>query len=116
MNANFNRRYVEAFLQFNRDFVNSAVNNDGTHINRPLANKFNWMQNAAVDDKTVLKPLSYYYQKAYDQFRPEKKVDPHTIYEENVYARHVADAINATGKFGYYNSWFLKRVRDARAK
>lgn len=116
MNANFNRRYVEAFLQFNRDFVNSAVNNDGTHINRPLANKFNWMQNAAVDGKTVLKPLSYYYQKAYDQFRPEKKVDSHTIYEENVYARHVADAINATGKFGYYNSWFLKRVRDARAK
>lgn len=116
MNANFNRRYVEAFLQFNRDFVNSAVNNDGTHINRPLANKFNWMQNQTEDDKTVLGPLSYYYQKAYDQFRPEKTVDPHTIYEENVYARHVADAINATGKFGYYNSWFLKRVRDAKRR
>ncbi len=116
MNANFNRKYVEAFLQFNRDFVNSAANNDGTHINRPLVNKFNWMQNVANDDKTVLGHLSYYYQKAYDQFRPEKTVDPHTIYEENVYARHVADAISATGKFGYYNSWFLKRVRDARAK
>ena len=58
----------------------------------------------------------YAYDSKRDQFRPEKKVDPHTIYEENVYARHVADAINATGKFGYYNSWFLKRVRDARAK
>lgn len=116
MNANFNRRYVEAFLQFNRDFVNSAVHNDGTHINRPLVNKFNWIQNEAQDDKTVLGHLSYYYQTAYDQFRPEKKVDAHTIYEENVYARHVADATNATGKFGYYNSWFLKRVRDARAK
>ena len=116
MNANFNRRYVEAFLQFNRDFVNSAADNHGTHINRPLANKFNWLQNKAVDDKTVLEDLSYYYQKAYDQFRPEKKVDSHTIYEENVYARHVADAINATGKFGYYNSWFLKKVRDAKAR
>jgi len=116
MNANFNSRYVKAFLQFNRDFVNSAVNNEGTHINRPLANKFNWMQNAKEDHKTVLGPLSYYYQKSYDQFRPEKKVDPHTIYEENVYARHVADAINATGKFKYYNSWFLKKVRDAKAK
>ena len=116
MNANFNSRYVEAFLQFNRDFVNSAVNNEGTHINRPLANKFNWMQNLAEDNKTVLGKLSYYYQKPYDQYRPEKTVDAHTIYEENVYARHVADAINATGKFGYYNSWFLKRVRDARAR
>lgn len=116
MNANFNARYVEAFLQFNRDFVNSAVNNEGTHINRPLANKFNWMQNLAEDNKTVLGKLSYYYQKPYDQYRPEKTVDAHTIYEENVYARHVADAINATGKFGYYNSWFLKRVRDARAR
>lgn len=116
MNANFNARYVEAFLQFNRDFVNSAVNNEGTHINRPIANKFNWMQNQVEDNKTVLGKLSYYYQKPYDQYRPEKTVDAHTIYEENVYARHVADAINATGKFGYYNSWFLKRVRDARAR
>lgn len=116
MNANFNSRYVEAFLQFNRDFVNSAVNNEGTHINRPIANKFNWMQNQTEDKKTVLGRLSYYYQKPYDQYRPEKTVDAHTIYEENVYARHVADAISATGKFGYYNSWFLKRVRDARTK
>lgn len=116
MNANFNPRYVEAFLQFNRDLVNSAVNNEGTHINRPLANKFNWMQNAKEDNKTVLKTLSYYYQKPYDEFRPDNTVTPHVIYEENVYARHVADAINATGKFGYYNSWFLKKVRDAKAK
>lgn len=116
MNANFNPRYVEAFLQFNRDFVNSAVNNEGTHINRPLANKFNWMQNLAEDNKTVLGHLSYYYQTPYDQYRPNNKVDAHTIYEENVYARHVADAINATGKFGYYNSWFLKRVRDAKTR
>lgn len=114
MNANFNPNYVAAFLQFNRDFVNSAVNNDGTHVNRPLANKFNWMQNKEVDDKTILRPLSYYYQVSYDQFRPETKVNPHVIYEENVYARHVADAINKTGKSKYYNSWFNKRVRDAR--
>jgi len=114
MNANFNPRYVAAFLQFNRDLVNSAVNNDGTHINRPLANKFNWMQNQLEDSKTVLRPLSYYYQKPYDQFRPEKKVNAHIIYEENVYARHIAEAMSHTGKFGYYNSWFNKRVRDAR--
>ena len=114
MNANFNARYVAAFLQFNRDFVNSAVNNDGTHINRPLANKFNWMQNGKEDKKTVLRPLSYYYQISYDQFRPEKKVSAHAIYEENVYARHIAEAMSHTGKFGYYNSWFQKRVRDAR--
>jgi hypothetical protein len=72
------------------------------------------MQNKEVDDKTILRPLSYYYQIPYDQFRPEIKVDPHVIYEENVYARHVADAINKTGKSRYYNSWFNKRVRDAR--
>ena len=115
MNATFDKHYVAAFLQFNRDFVNSAVNNDGTHINRPLANKFNWMKNQTQDHKTVLGRLSYYYQKPYDQFRPEKKVDPHTIYEENVYARHIADAMSHTGKFGYYNSWFNKKVRDARS-
>ena len=115
MNANFDSRFVEAFLQFNRDFVNSAVNNEGTHINRPLKNKFNWMQNKSTDNKTVLRKLSYYYQKEYDQFRPENKVDPHTIYEENVMARHIADAMSHTQKFGYYNSWFNKKVRDARA-
>jgi len=114
MNANFNPQYVAAFLQFNRDFVNSAVNNEGTHINRPLANRFNWMQNLTEDDKTVLRQLSYYYQKPYDQFRPDNTVDAHTIYEENVYARHIAEAMSHTNKFGYYNSWFNKRVRDAR--
>lgn len=116
MNAIFNAKYTEAFLQFNRDLVNSAVNNDGTHINRPLANKFNWMQNKLTDNKTVLKPLSYYYQRSYDEFRPEHKVDAHTIYEENVYARHIADAIVCTGKFKYYNSWFQKKVRDAKRR
>ena len=114
MNANFDARYSSAILQFNRDFVNSAVNNEGTHINRPLINKYNWMKNQQKDNKTVLKPLSYYYQISYDQFRPNKTVDSNVIYEENVYARHVADAINHTGKFGYYNSWFNKRVRDGR--
>ena len=114
MNANFNPQYIAAFLQFNRDFVNSAINNDGTHINRPLAHRFNWIQNQAEDSRTVLRHLSYYYQKPYDQFRPEKKVDSHTIYEENVYARHLADAMSHTGKFGYYNSWFQRKVRNAR--
>jgi len=114
MNAMFNAEYVSAFLQFNRDFVNSAVNNEGTHVNRPLANRFNWRKNKTEDSKTVLRHLSYYYQRPYDEFRPENKVDAHAIYEENVYARHVADAINHTNKFGYYNSWFLKKVRDAR--
>ncbi|MBP5352456.1 MAG: amidoligase family protein [Alphaproteobacteria bacterium] len=116
MNANFNKHYVAAFLQFNRDFVNSAVTNSGTHINRPLANRFNWMQNLAEDDKTVLGQLSYYYQSPYDQFRPNKTVDAHTIHEEHVYARHIADAMSHTGKFGYYNSWFKKKVRDASAR
>lgn len=114
MNATFDKRYVAAFLQFNRDFVNSAVNNEGTHINRPLLNKYNWLQSQLQDTKTVLGKLSYYYQKPYDQFRPNKKVDAHTIYEENVYARHIADAMSHTNKFGYYNSWFKKKVRDAR--
>lgn len=115
MNANFNAKFVEAFLQFNRDFVNSAVNNDGTHYNRMLANKFNWMQNQKEDTNTVMKPLSYYYVKTYDQFRPNKTVDANTIYQENVYARHIADAMAHTGKCGYYNSWFNKRVRNARS-
>lgn len=115
MNANFNSKFVEAFLQFNRDFVNSAVNNEGIHINRPLANKFNWMNNKQQDEKTVLRDLSYMYQKEYDEFRPKNTVTPHVIYEENAYARHIADAMAHTKKFGYYNSWFLKKVRDARA-
>lgn len=116
MNANFNPQYVAAFLQFNRDFVNSAVNNEGTHLNRPLANRFNWLQNLSEDNKTVLRHLSYYYQTPYDQFRPDNTVDAHTIYEENVYARHIAEAISHTNKFGYYNSWFNKKVRDARRR
>lgn len=114
MNANFNPQYVAAFLQFNRDLVNSAVNNEGTHINRPLVNRFNWMQNLSEDDKTVLRHLSYYYQTPYDQFRPDHTVDAHTIHQEQVYARHIAEAMSHTNKFGYYNSWFKKRVRDAR--
>ena len=115
MNANFNQKFVEAFLEFNRDFVNSAVNNSGTHINRPLLNKYNWMQSMKDDSKTVLRHLSYYYQNEYDQFRPENKVNPHVIYEENAYARHVADAMSHTQKFGYYNSWYLRKMKNARA-
>ena len=115
MNANFNQKFVKAFLQFNREFVNSAVNNDTTHINRPLLNKYSWMQHSLEDNKTVLRDLSYYYQKEYDQFRPENKVKPHVIYEENAYARHIADAMSHTQKFGYYNSWYLRKMRNARA-
>lgn len=113
MNAHFNKEFVSAFLQFNRDMVNGAINNSGTHINRSLINRYNWKQNRASDQKTVIKPLSYYYQVPYDSFRPQQTVSKEAIGGEQMYARLVVQALNQTGKLKYANSAFTKEVRNA---
>lgn len=116
MNAHFNKEFVSAFLQFNRDMVNGAANNSGTHINRALINRYNWLNNRASDQKTVIKPLSYYYQVPYDSFRPQQTVSKEAIGGEQMYARLVVQALNQTGKLKYANSAFTKEVRNARGR
>jgi hypothetical protein len=83
-------------------------------MNRPLACKYNWLQNLQADDKTVLKPLSYYYQTPYDEFRPVKSVTPHIIYNAQLCARYASHAGTGIGSFPYSNTWFAKKVRQAR--
>ncbi len=111
MNAHFNKEFVSAFLQFNRDMVNSAVNNEGTHINRPLANKYSWTRNRATDNKTVYKPLFYYYEHNYDEYRPQKTVSKKTIDGEQRYAQSVVQALTQTGKLPYVNPVMMKRMK-----
>lgn len=42
MNANFNKKFVKAYLQFNREFVAAAVADNPKHVNRVLLNKYTW--------------------------------------------------------------------------
>lgn len=112
MNAHFNKKFVSAFLQFNRDMVNSAVNNDGTHVNRMIANKYNWYRNQSTDNKTIVKPLSYNYTHNYDEYRPQKTVSKQTIDGEQKYAHLVVQALNQTKKLAYINPVLFKRVQN----
>ncbi len=116
MNAHFNKEFVSAFLQFNRDMVNSAANNDGTHLNRPLAAQYGWKQNRRVDNKTVIKPLSYYYQAEYDKFRPQQKISRQAIAGEQQYAWMITQALNETGKQPYLNPVLAYRARSSHER
>lgn len=113
MNAHFNKEFVAAFLQFNRDMVNSAVQNDGTHLNRPLASQYGWKQNRRADAKTVIKPLSYYYQVEYDKFRPQQKISRQVIAGEQQYAWMITQALNETGKQPYVSPVLVSRARSS---
>lgn len=113
MNANFNKRFVEAFLQFNREFVNSAMENLPQHLNRPLLNKFNWRNNYESDTKTVQHDLPYRYQVPYDSFAPmHNPVSKETIEGEQTYARLVLHALNETKKLRYMNPTQIKRFKE----
>lgn len=113
MNANFNKRFVAAFLQFNREFVQSAMENVPQHVNRPLLNKFNWHNNCETDDKTVQHSLPYYYQVAYDTYCPMRRgVSKDVVEGEQTYARLVMHALNETGKLRYVNPGFNKKMRE----
>lgn len=117
MNANFNKRFVEAFLQFNREFVASAAENRPQHLNRPLLNKYTWRNNRATDDKTVIHDLSYYYQVPYDSYRPMKRaVSKSAIEGEQKYARLVMHALTETGKLPYLNSGYNKKMREVKGR
>ncbi|MBE6453388.1 MAG: hypothetical protein E7017_00685 [Alphaproteobacteria bacterium] len=116
MNANFNKKFVEAFLQFNREFVMSAVNNNPNHMNRFLLNKYTWYNNQMTDDKTVMHDLSYYYQVPYDSYRPMKRaVSKSAIEGEQKYSRLVMQALNETGKLPYVNPGYAKKMREVKA-
>ena len=117
MNANFNKRFVEAFLQFNREFVASAVANSSQHVNRPLLNKYTWHNNRQTDNKTVIHDLAYYYQVPYDSYRPMKRgVSKEVIEREQMYARLVMHALTETNKLGYVNPSYNKKVREAKGR
>lgn len=100
MNANFNKKFVEAYLQFNREMVASALENNPHHINRELLNKYTWYNNEKSDDKTVMRPLNYGYDKVpHDSYRPMKrKVPTATIKQEQDCGRMVDHALEETGK------------------
>lgn len=115
MNANFNKRFVEAYLQFNREFVASAVANSSHHINRFLLNKYTWHNNQMTDTKTVMHPLAYGYDFVpHDSYRPLKRVVSNDLIgQEQEYARVVAQALTHTGKLGYVNPSYNKKVKEA---
>lgn len=114
MNANFNKRFVEAFLQFNREFVASAMANAPQHLNHPMLQKYNWYNNCASDTKTVQHSLPYYYQISYDTYSPMRRTASKDVVEgEQTYARLVMHALNETGKLKYMNPGYNKKLREA---
>ncbi len=113
MNATFNKRFVEAFLQFNREFVESAVANTPQHINRPLLNKFNWINNCRTDNKTVQHRLAYCNEARYDVFAPlNRGVSKDAIEGAQTFARLVMHALTVTKKLPCRNPSFNKKMRE----
>ena len=66
MNAHFKKNFAKGYFQFNRDMVQSAIENNGNHINRTLIKKDNWNNNQNSDNKTVMKQISYMYEHKFD--------------------------------------------------
>lgn len=91
--------------------VNSAANNEGTFVNRALAKEYSWKKNRETDKKTVIKPLSYYYEHQYDSYRPQETVSKSTIDGEQKYAHLVVQALNETKKLAYSNPLFISKVK-----
>ena len=115
MNANFNKKFVKAFLQFNREFVRSAAENSPVHVNRILLNKYSWHNNRLTDTKTVIHHLPYAYEYEYDSFYPrERLVSKNVIEQEQKCWRLIMHALNETGKVPYVNAAFNKKVREAK--
>lgn len=117
MNANFNKRFVEAYLQFNREFVASAVENRPTHVNRFLLNKYTWHNNQLSDNKTVMHDLAYGYDFVpHDSYRPMKRpVSTQVVEDEQKYARVVMQALVSTGKLGYLNPSYNKKLKEVKS-
>lgn len=117
MNANFNKRFVEAFLQFNREFVSSTVANAPQHVNRVLLNKYGWYNNCQTDEKTVQHSLPYYYQVAYDTYNPMRRsVSKEVVEGEQTYARLVMHALTETNKLQYINPSYNKKMREVMSR
>ena len=115
MNANFNKKFVKAFLQFNREFVAAAAKNMPNHVNRFLLNKYSWYNNQKTDSKTVMHQLPYFYQYAYDSFQPQQhRVSKDVIEQEQKCWRLIMHALNETGKVAYVNAAFNKKVKEAK--
>lgn len=116
MNANFNKKFVEGYLQFNREFIASAVANNPHHINYILLNKYTWYNNEQSDTKTVMHRLNYKYDDVpHDSYRPMKRPVPtDVIKQEQNYLRLVSHALGCTKKLPYNNPYFNKRVQAAR--
>ncbi len=115
MNANFNKKFVKAFLEFNREFVRSAAENSPVHVNRILLNKYSWHNNRQTDTKTVIHRLPYAYDYEYDSFHPrERQVSKNVIEQEQKCWRLIMHALNETGKVAYVNAAFNKKIVEAK--
>lgn len=110
MNGHFNRRFAAGFLQFNREMVLSAINNDHKHINRILMNKYNWLNNQNSDTHTVMKPIHYMYAFTFDRFDPDIKISAHIKDGDITQARHIAHQLNKTGKIIVKNPQLFGRL------
>lgn len=116
MNANFNKKFVQAYLQFNREFVQSAAENNPCHLNKALLNKYTWQKNRQTDKKTVIHGLPYYYQYEYDLFQPtQRPVSKEVIEQEQKYWRLTMHALTETGKVPYLNAGFYKKFRESKS-
>ena len=116
MNANFNKKFVEGYLQFNREFIASAVADSSHHMNYALLNKYAWYNNEQTDTKTVMHGLKYKYDDVpHDSYRPMKRpVSSDVIKQEQNYLRLVSHALECTKKLAYINPYFNKRVQSAK--
>ena len=118
MNANFNKKFVEGYLQFNREFIADAVANNPHHINRILLAKYSWYNNEQSDTKTIMHKLNYKYDDVpHDSYRPMKRpISADIIKQEQNYLRLVSHALVCTKKLPYYNPYFSKKVKETRAR
>ncbi|MFI3241838.1 MAG: amidoligase family protein [Alphaproteobacteria bacterium] len=99
MNAHFNREYAQGFLQFNRDMVESAVQNNGVHYNKFLLNKYSWTNNVSNDNRTEMRDIKHHYQHSFDVYNPtEVSVSQQAKIGDQSQGRLVKNALNVTGK------------------
>lgn len=110
MNGHFNRRFAEGFLQFNREMVLSAINNDRRHINRILLHKYSWLNNQNSDTRTTIKPIHYMYTFLFDRFDPDIKISDKVKDGDITQARHISHSLNKTRKVMVKNPQLVGRL------
>ena len=103
MNGHFNKKFAEGFMQFNRDMVQSAIDNNGSHLNKALLNKHNWVNNQKEDTKTEIKDIRHLYEFAFDRFDPNIKVSDKVKIGDMTQAKMVNNGLNVTRQASVQN-------------